>query len=156
MHRTRDAGTFLECESLLSLFGSQLAGAPWNQLAILDTRTNDLIQDHHDCVLGEERRHWILSLRSLNTHKGRRQAGYQKAKASFRTPKTLRSPRNFGFTCEGCSALWRDAPETLRSPRSFGFTYYRCYAFPEYSRASPASHALRRLSMRLLLMPPRY
>ncbi|SCA62911.1 hypothetical protein SCG7086_AF_00210 [Chlamydiales bacterium SCGC AG-110-P3] len=57
-------------------FSSQLAGVPWDQLAGLNTRTNDLIQDNYDCVLGEERRYWILFLRSLNTHKGRRQAGY--------------------------------------------------------------------------------
>ncbi|SCA64195.1 hypothetical protein SCG7086_CN_00030 [Chlamydiales bacterium SCGC AG-110-P3] len=46
-------------------FSSQLAGVSWDQLAVLDIRTNDLIQDHQDCVLEEERRHWNLFSRSF-------------------------------------------------------------------------------------------
>ncbi|SCA62963.1 hypothetical protein SCG7086_AG_00190 [Chlamydiales bacterium SCGC AG-110-P3] len=48
-----------------AFFSSQLAGVPWDQLAVPDIGTNDIIQEHQDCVLEEERRHWN-QLRNLD------------------------------------------------------------------------------------------
>ncbi|SCA62637.1 hypothetical protein SCG7086_AC_00020 [Chlamydiales bacterium SCGC AG-110-P3] len=48
---------FRVLKACFRFFISQLTDVPWDQLAVLDIRTNSLIQNHQDFMLEEEKMH---------------------------------------------------------------------------------------------------